>query len=193
MWNIINYYLKSIATVFGYNILYLFSYCQIKYNHLHNKLIPDKKHDDILKIEIFNATTNKTKYKNLSELSDEKYDCIIITKDTGIHPYDKMVVCNLVQPIKWNNNIKYKFLSLIAIIPGEEEFDIKLHSKTDNYYIVGNVIDKNFIKYYLEKYYKYNIKKDCSFTMQLIDHNVKLINLSMDKAILLLENNYEIK
>ena len=39
MWKEINNYLKSVATTIGYNLIYFFSYWQIKYNNLHNKFI----------------------------------------------------------------------------------------------------------------------------------------------------------
>jgi hypothetical protein len=195
-----NYYLKSIAITFGYNILYFFSYLQIKYNYLHKMLISDVGNKEVLNVDLFDICMNtiiNIKMCNLKmyNLKNESYDCMIITKDVGIHPYDKIIIqekYNFPLELKWNN-VKYKFVSLIVIILDiTESYDIKLHSKTENYYIVGNVIDKNFIKYYLVKYYKYKILKDISYKLQLIDQNVKINVLSMDKKINLLENNYEI-
>jgi|688.fasta_scaffold06704_11 hypothetical protein len=195
MWNIINNYLNSIVTTFGYNILYFFSYFQIKYNHLHKTLISDVGHKEVLLVDLFDIDLNKIINIKMRNLKNESYDCMIITKDAGIHPYDKIIIqekYDFPLELKWNN-IKYKFLSLIVVIPDvTETYDIKLHSKTENYYIAGNIIDENFIKYYLAKYYKYKISKDISYKLQLIDQNVKINVLSMDKKINLLENNYEI-
>lgn len=194
MWNIINNYLKSIATIFGYNILYIFSYCQIKYNYLHNKLICDVKHDKVLYADLYNES-NGIKNKKMSDYfnwRNESYDCIIITKDIGIHPYDKLIFqnfSNFPAELNWNY-VKYKFLSLIVIISEDKKYDIKLNNKTENYYIVGNVIDKYFIKYYLLKYHKIKITPDISYSLQLIDQNVKINILVMNKKITLLENEY---
>jgi hypothetical protein len=194
MWNIINNYLKSFATIFGYNILYFFSYWQIKYNHLHNKLICDVKHEEVLYVELYDEI-NGIKNKKMADYlnwKNESYDSMIITKDVGIYPYNKIIIqkgSNF--PIEFNwNNVKYKFLSLIIIFTEDETYDIKLHNKKDNYYIVGNIIDEKFIKYYLEKYYNIKVNKDVSYIVQLLDENVKINILNMDKKIILLENEY---
>jgi hypothetical protein len=194
MWNTINNYLKSIVTIFGYNILYFFSYFQIKYNNLNKKLICNVKHDEVLYVELYDKM-NGIKHKKMSDYlywKNESYDCMIITKDIGINPYDKLIFQKY-SPVELNwNNVKYKFLSLIVIISEDETYDIKLHSKKDNYYIVGNVIDENFIKYYLVKYHKINITSDIVYIVQLIDQNVKINILNMDKKIIFLENDYMI-
>jgi hypothetical protein len=194
MWNIINNYLKSIAITFGYNILYFFSYCQIKYNIFRNKLISNVSQNEILSVELYDSFSNQIKNKKITDLKDDKYDCMIITKNNGTKPSDKMVVHQtLPNEIKWNN-VKYKFLSLIVMIEDmEDTYNINLYNKLENYYVVGNVIDKNFIKYYLAKYYKLNINENYSYSWQLIDENIKVIICPMDKKIILLENNYEIK
>jgi hypothetical protein len=199
MWNIINNYLKSIAIIFGYNILYIFSYFQIKYNYLHNKLICDMKHDKVLHVELYNEMNemNEIKNKKMSDYlywKNECYDCMIIMKDVGIYPYDKLIIkkySNFPVELNWNY-VKYKFLSLIVIISENETYDIKLNNKKENYYIVGNVIDEYFIKYYLLKYHKIKITPDISYSLQLIDQNVKINILDMSKKITLLENEYVI-
>ncbi len=197
MWNLINNYIKSLLTTFGYTLIYFFSYWQIKYNHLQNKLICDVKHDDVLLVELYDEL-NGIKNKKMSDYLNwrkEYYDTIIITKDTGIHPYDKIIInqtLNFPVELNWTNT-KYKFLSLIAMISEDETYDIKLHSKMENYYILGNVIDNYFIKYYLEKYYKVKLMIDTTYMLQLIDQDVKVNILNMDNKIIFLENDYVIK
>ena len=196
MWKIINDYLKSLATTIGYNLIYFFSYWQIKYNYIHKKLINDVNQKQVLNVELYDKI-NGIKNKKMSDYLNwkkENYDCMIITKDTGIYPYDKIIINkNINFPVELNwNNVKYKFLSLIVIISEDETYDIKLNSKQENYYIIGNVIDKNFIKYYLEKYYKLKIKEDILYIVQLIDQNVKINTLDVNKKITLWENEYDI-
>lgn len=197
MWKEINNYLKSVATTIGYNLIYFFSYWQIKYNHLHNKLICDVKHKQELYVELYdelNGITNR-KMMNYLNWKNEYYDCMIITKNTGIHPYDKIIIDKYINfPIIFDwDNVKYKFLSLIVIISEDKTYDIKLNNKTENYYVVGNIIDEHFIKYYLVKYHKIKITLDISYNLQLIDQNVKINILPMNKKIILLKNDYVIK
>lgn len=196
MWEMINNYLKSLATTIGYNLIYFFSYWQIKYNYINKKLINDVNQKQILNVELYDKI-NGIKNKKMSDYLNwkkENYDCMIIIKDTGIYPYDKIIINkNINFPVEliWNN-VKYKFLSLMVIISEDEKYDIKLNSKKENYYIVGNVIDKNFIKYYLEKYHKLKIKEDILYIVQLIDQNVKMNTLDLNKKITLWENEYDI-
>ena len=198
MWKKINNYLKSMLTTIGYNLIYFFSYWQIKYNYIHNKLIYDVNYtkEKVLNIELYdkiNGIKNK-KMKDFLNWKNENYDCMIIIKDVGIYPYDKIIINkNINFPVELNwNSVKYKFLSLIVIISEDETYNINLHSKKENYYIVGNIIDKNFIIYYLEKYHKVKISQDILYILQLIDHNVKTNILDMNKKITLLENGYVI-
>jgi len=198
MWKIINNYLKSLAITIGYNLIYFFSYLQIKYNYVHNRLIYDVnyKKEQLLNVQLYDTIIG-IKNKKMSDYLNWKkdnYDCIIITKDVGIYPHDNMIInkdSNFPVELIWNS-VKYKFISLIVIISDDETYDIKLNSKKDNYYIVGNVIDKNFIKYYLEKYYKLKIKQDILYILQLIDDNMKINILDINKKITLWENEYVI-
>jgi hypothetical protein len=196
MWEMINNYLKSLATTIGYNLIYFFSYLQIKYNYINKKLINDVNQKQILNVELYDKI-NGIKNKKMSDYlnwKNEYYDCMIITKDVGIYPYDKLIFqksSNFPVELNWNN-VKYKFLSLIVIISEDEKYEMKLHNKKENYYIVGNVIDKNFIKYYLEKYHKLKIKEDILYVVQLIDQNVKMNTLDVNKKITLWENKYDI-
>jgi hypothetical protein len=198
MWKIINNYLKSLAMTIGYNLIYFFSYCQIKYNYVHNKLIYDVNHnkEQLLNVQLYDTITG-IKNKKMSDYLNwkkENYDCMIITKDVGNYPHDNMIInkdSNFPVELIWNS-VKYKFISLIVIISDNETYDVKLNSKKDNYYIVGNVIDKNFIKYYLEKYYKLKIKQDILYILQLIDYNMKINILDINKKITLWENEYVI-
>lgn len=191
MWSIINGYLKSVAMLFGYNILYFFSYCQIKYNQMYNiKLINDIKHEEIYG-ESYNYLGG-IKNINLSEYKNKCHDCLIITKHTPINSYDNIIIqkgSDIPKELTWDH-VKYKFISLVVVISECETYDIHLNSKTSNYYIVGNVIDKNFINYYLEKYYKIKLPKDKLYTVQLIDQNIKIIILDMDSKLILSKNDY---
>lgn len=192
MWNFINNYLKSFLTNVGYNLIYFFSYWQIKYNHLQNKLICDVKHDDVLLFELYDEL-NGIKHRKITNFKNEYYDVMIITKDTGIHPYNKKIINKMtdiqVEKLNWSNT-KYKLLSLIVIISEDETYDIKLNSKMENYYVLENVIDYHFIKYYLEKYHNVKITLDTIYKLQLIDQNVNVNILNMDKKIVFLENEY---
>jgi hypothetical protein len=63
-----------------------------------------------------------------------------------------------------------------------------------NFYVVGNVLNTNFFKYYLQNVLKINIDNNKPFTynLELIDHNLKILNLDESQSIIIRKNNYDI-
>jgi len=90
------------------------------------------------------------------------------------------------------NICKFNF-SLIVIYINEKEYEIKLQNFYYNYYIVGNKINYNFIKYFAYKYLQ--IKEPIlNYELVIIDNECKFINnLTIKDTILFHENKYELK
>ena len=83
--------------------------------------------------------------------------------------------------------------NLIVVCINDKEYEIKLRNYYYNFYIVGNKINMNFIKYYAIKYLKI---KDLivEYSLIIIDNNCNYIdNLSHKDTIVLYENKYELK
>ena len=121
-----------------------------------------------------------------------EYDLIIFSDD--LKPQNKICYNTL------NDNIDYKYdLSDIKFISinltyKETQYDIKLKTDEFNYYIVNNVIDKVFLKYYLVHVFNIVLDKDTIFAynLEIIDHMVNVINLDMNDSIIILKNGYNV-
>ena len=78
----------------------------------------------------------------------------------------------------------------------ETNYNIQLSSDTMNFYVVGNVFNTNFFKYYLENVLNVKIDNDTNkpftYTLELIDHNVSMAYLNETQSIVIKKYGYEI-
>jgi hypothetical protein len=100
-------------------------------------------------------------------------------------------------PINYNYSVcKFSFISInvkLIINCKEQSYQIKLSNETENYYIVGNKINKLVVSYLLKK--QHGIMKDDlseKYVLELIDQNVNMFSLSEKNEIVLNETEYKI-
>jgi hypothetical protein len=87
-----------------------------------------------------------------------------------------------------------KFI-LVELIVKEKKYKIDLLTKTQNFYIIDNILDKNFFLYYLKNIHKDKIDLiENEFKVKIIDHNVNVVEINFqDKnSIILGEKDYKI-
>lgn len=76
----------------------------------------------------------------------------------------------------------------------DEIFSIELNNEEYNYYIVNNVLNKTFFKYYLTIVLKVVIDyNNFDYIVNIIDHNVKIIELTPNDYLIIKKDDYEIK
>jgi hypothetical protein len=194
----------------SYNIIYLFSKCQILKNRACiklNEVINSNEQlkqlvDNIYKKpvepnQIYKINTNgDTTMNYYTDNFDYDEKCIYIfadneTKnDTGCV---NMVVLRK-QPFLTNYEISnIKFLLLEVKINGNT-YKIDLKSDSYNYYIVDNILDKLFFIYFLNKYQICNIVNDdtCKIAIKIIDHdvNTKELEITDEAFVIIKKDNY---
>ena len=80
----------------------------------------------------------------------------------------------------------------------EPNYNIELSSDTMNFYVVGNVFNTNFFKYYLQSVLNVDISKYISndnlfvYTLELMDHNISMVYLNETQSIVIKKDGYEI-
>jgi hypothetical protein len=132
--------------------------------------------------------------KNIEPL---EYDLIIYSeKDDEQDKINKICYKQFPDSFSYEKS-NIKFLSLILFY-NDISIEIELANEVNNFYIVNNVINKNFFIYYLS-----NIKKvkdfyigylfEFNYKLELIDHNVNIINLDETDEIIIEQKNYIIK
>lgn len=130
-----------------------------------------------------------------------EYDFIVYKK--GIHlqiiPYPERL--NL-----FDENIrelsKVRFLSLGLKI-GLDTLEISFfEEKSYNYYLVGNKIDKNLLKYIIKTHYSdgfvrmfgddFSVLDTCDYELSIIDHNANFITVNKSDSIIIEQSEYRV-
>lgn len=205
----------------GYNIIYMYSVCQIKFNqikrfvssplikiwnHLNkflkdNKLTVDVDLKILIKIDC-NGNIEDTLYfekdclhsKLIKNLYENKNYCFVFS--------DKQENTNCVNKVFYNvfpDSFDYK-VSKITFMFVELEYNnntytITLKTDNSNYYIVNNSLNQKFIKYYLKNVLqiKENINtEEVVYKLSIIDNNANFLTLTSDQHLVLKEDSYEI-
>ena len=193
----------------GYKIIYYYSVCQIKCNRLYNIILPylgmfksDNKLIDDIKmqtIELFDLDTNKNKIftekdNPLFELIQSPNNLLIMSAKKGINK--KIINKNLVDTC--NSCFDVSKIRFIALYLNYDDVRYHIILKTDefNYYLVGNIINKQFIQYYINNILKlpfYYNKEMLTYQLELMDQEVNMICLNADQSIIIEKDNYRIE
>ena len=198
-------------------IIYLYSKCQIIYAKVHRQInefidanphiktfvddfYKSKSNVDDLEIEYIVNGVIYTKYKRTQSLPDrtENDGSLLIFSDLSASD-NKCIHKKILQnEINFDYKVAAVQFLLIELSLDDKTFIINLKTDTYNYYIVDNVIDKNFISYYLMKNYTVIIYEDIrsveKYTIKMIDQNVNVkdIEITDTKFITIKENEYTV-
>lgn len=173
------------------------------------EFIYDLYYSDYYKIVIFDNNKIKTQYinKNLNgiDISYKKYDLLVFEDNRNCllignnKEYLEFTLSYFMKKcaIPNSDNLMITMcnftFSLIVIYINEKEYEIKLKNYYYNYYIKGNKINHNFIKYFAYKYLQ--IKEPViNYELLIIDNECNFINnLTNKDTIVFYENKYELK
>jgi len=99
-------------------------------------------------------------------------------------------------PLDYNYEVcAFSFIS-INVITGSDKISrpIKLSSDTENYYVVGNKINRFLICYLLNKQHNINCDEVTgSYILEVIDHDVNIKTFYENDEIIFNKNNYTVK
>ena len=213
--------LQGLGIKISYNIIYFYSVCQIKCNQLYNFTLPYLKKYNVLsftpdrldtttieqpkiELEVFNAITNKILFeKELDKMKLDKIknSLIILISDTS--HINKKILYNFNleswnnQFENWNNQFELSDISFIALYLNYDNNRYQINLKTNkyNYYLVGNIINKLFLQYYIStvlNHTNFLIDDTKSYSLELMDHEVNMIYLDIEDSIIIEKNGYHI-
>ena len=228
LFNKIRNNVKSLGIKFIYNLIYIYSFAQIKCNQIYNYALPffnESKNDCVnneTRIEIFNTKMHLfsifdkeylESFEKLTNLSQEfsnainiqkfKKNLIIVSELSNVtNSTNKCINKKILYSLDLENCDRAFAASEITFIAlylnyNDVRYNINLKTDTFNYYLVGNVINIDFLRYYV-KYILNNstfIIKDtdtASYKLELMDHNVNMIELNAEQSIIIEKNGYNI-
>ena len=200
---------KSLCLVFLYKLLYFTSVLQIKFDKIYKcifpQLIVDESNKMNTRVDIYNF-----------------YSILFYTKDFGIHFKDMKIqdlenirrflnYLTIVTDLSNKNknkkiiyekcldnfNFKFEescitFISLYLNYKGTR-YNINLKTDNHNFYLVDNIIDTTFLKYYItnilnERFFSGKIE----YQLELMDHELKMFDLNETQSIIIGKDGYTI-
>ena len=185
---------KNFMVSLSYNVIYIYSKAQIlfmKYNKKINEII--ESNPSLLKIKNdFNLLIQSTKYRvnklefikngNLIENKSTDYDFAIYS-DLKINTIceNKKIFQNNQQLTEDYEISNIQFMLIVLLVGEKKTFKITLKNEKYNFYVVGNILSKDFFTYYLKNIHadkfdltEESIKED-KITIKIIDHDVNKI------------------
>ena len=208
----IKHKLTQLMISLGYNFLYIFSLCTIKFNIIKNKI---NKPFILLSSYLIENKILTEKRINMLVLIDEngneinkilKNNIEFIKLECKKHNYSGLFLMDENVETKCVNNVFYTSfpttldykVSKISFMSVELEYENKFHLITlknnkYNYYIVNNCLNQLFFKYYIKNVLKMQINTDTfDYKLSIIDNNVNIITLLPNQYILIMEDDYKI-
>jgi hypothetical protein len=142
--------------------------------------------NDLAELEVFQDKNENVNDYNLltiiiiSKNEDTTNSNILtfVNKQTPTHPYSFEI-----------SNIKF---IACYVKQDDKSYTLDLCKDNTNYYIVGNVINCTFIKYYLKNVLNVTIDNNIPFkyTLEIMDHNVNMIYLTEKDDIVIHKDDY---
>jgi hypothetical protein len=128
------------------------------------------------------ASTCKYDLVTISDVCEDSRENIITFSKIPETSYSKYELSNI------------QFLALY-LKHNDNNHIINLCEGNKNYYIVDNVINSAFVKYYLINVLKITIDADKPFvyTLELMDHNVSMVYLDETQSIVIQKDGYKIE
>ena len=158
-YNFPNYY-NRVGLSLMYQIIYYYSHIEMLYLKFYKSKFKQN-------IE-FKNSTNIEFVKNGKTIKGENYDFIIYSQNN-----EKKIMNNAFDKITCVKS-DVSFI-LFNIVMNNTTISLNLFGNNYNYYVYGNVIDAQFLWYFLNKHYNLNLNEPLiNYTLNIIDNNVNI-------------------
>jgi hypothetical protein len=186
-------------TSLAYYTIYVYSFCQIVFSKTINFCVP---YINLAVKRIFNAISKpsielKPDVKEPDPTTSRKIDTLDGELVLIRSPTNDVIILDKVPDTL--DNLKYevsnvRFLAIYLKLTVSNSHIIELFNNEENYYIVGNKLDRKFFKYYLRNVLNVKVDNDSLFEykLEIMDHNVNMIYVDEKQSIVLQKDGYEI-
>jgi hypothetical protein len=197
-------YMLSIA----YNTIYCYSCFEIQLNKLITFINPYigllkeyivNKDKQMYIIEMFkdgektyDIITDQISVFDKELLLQNELDIIVISDFTKPTPINKLCIDNIPNNITDYELSNVRFISF-KLIYDKNVIDIEFINTNHNFYVVNNVFDKSFFKYYIQNISQLSIPYNFNYNIELIDNNINMLVLDDTYSITIYKDDYEIK
>lgn len=212
MFEIIKGYFYLYACKLAYNVIYVFSFCQIKYKQGLNyvKRIYDKwfnisdqqyvalpREDKLAWVKngkVIRWVDPTHSFENI----EKNINMLYITSCPNQSPHENRLFLSCGEKVRRDmvcENTSYTFISIqVTLTTGTLNVNLKLPDI--NYYVVGNILNSAFIKYYAVNHGGMDFgagEEDLEYDMQVIDGNACFFSITHKDEIVLLKHDYRVQ
>ena len=206
-----------LLTTMCYNAIYAYSFCQVTLNktitfiepylqegikNIHLRILYNKNTTNLFTIVNANIYTSSDSNLVIIKSPTPKNDMIILDKvpdnleNITYEPSRSHILSLYLKMVTNDNETNDNETNDNETNVNETNYNIQLSSDTMNFYVVGNVFNTNFFKYYLENVLNVKIDNDTNkpftYTLELMDHNVSMAYLNETQSIVIKKYGYEI-
>jgi hypothetical protein len=122
-----------------------------------------------------------------------RFKDFIIYSDYREYPANKVICTNIYKFVKNYTVCDFKLHFINIIFSEKDKYEIKLFNGKYNYFVVGNIIDKYVVAYFLYNQHNLIVNEDTfEYTMEIIDNNIKTIHISENDSIIFEKSSYKI-
>jgi len=72
------------------------------------------------------------------------------------------------------------------------EYNVRLKTREYTFYIVGNELNSDWVRYYFCKYLGIGLSSDVKYVMTIIDDNVKFVTINQEQSLVINKDSYDI-
>ena len=182
-----NFILSNLTTI-CFHIIHLFSRIQLLLcNHTiqhKNKFI--KNSADMFDCLVGNQLIKCNTSENVIEKINGSQITVLIS--------GRNMVCFYPPIIKYYANYEesnVRFIS-VKIDIGSVEFDIKMSGPTHSFYVVGNDLNVEWVRYYFLKFNNIELSEEVEYVLTIIDDDVNFIEINQNECLSLEKNEYNV-
>lgn len=176
-----------------YNLIYLYSSIQMQLQKI--KVKSKRSYIENCYFECIDYMNNSHQLNCIENVCDMQQSIIMSQKYKMIiynNNYNK--ICYF-PPTKYDLMYEVSNVSFISfkVTVNSIEYTVKLSTPEYNFYIVNNVINAEFIKYYFNKYLNIHLLDDIDYTIEIVDDSVNFVTLNKNNSLIFQKDTYIIK
>ena len=171
----------------AYNAIRWYSYLQMQLTNYKKKIFDKDSVNDTIDYLIGNylITENDT-HNVLNEMNKSDF-AVLICKGT-----DMVCFYPPVEEYKPEYELSdIQFISVKVEIDSVE-YDVRLRTHEYTFYIVGNELNADWVRYYFCKYLKIPLSSDFKYVMTIIDDNVQFVIMNENQSLVINKDSYDI-
>jgi hypothetical protein len=123
---------------------------------------------------------------------EQDFDLIVISDCTKPVPINKLCINNIPNNIADYEISNVRFISFKLIYGSDNVVDIELNNNNHNFYVVNNIFDKSFFKYYIQNISKIKVPDVFDYNIEFIDNNINMHILDDTYSITVYKDDYGI-